>query len=89
MPFAKALTLFNQLFGFFTSSATLKSHSVASAIQRSIIILTVLSLILPPAFIDIILVLAPGAAKSGIGAAAQEYLLAVLAQPQGLLSIHQ
>ena len=36
-----------------------------------------------------ILILAPGTAKSGIGAAAQEHLLAVLAQPQGLLSIHQ
>ena len=89
MPFAKALTLFSQLFGFFTSSATLKSHSVASAIQRSIIILTVLSLIFFSAFIDIILILAPGAAKCGIGPAAEEHLLAVLAQPQGLFSIHQ
>lgn len=44
---------------------------------------------LPPALIDIILILAPGTAKSGIGAAAQEYLLAVLAQPQGLFSVHQ
>ena len=44
---------------------------------------------LPPALIDIILILAPGTAKSGIGAAAQEHLLAVLAQPQGLLSVHQ
>ena len=89
MPFAKALTLFSQLFGFFTSKATLKSHSVASAIQRSIIFLTLLSLILPPALIDIILILTPGTAKCGIGTAAQEHLLAVLAQPQGLLSIHQ
>ena len=30
-------TLFNQLLGFFISSATLKSHSVASAISCSII----------------------------------------------------
>ena len=30
-----------------------------------------------------------GAAKSGIGAAAQEYLLAVLAQPKGLFPVHQ
>ena len=48
-----------------------------------------IAVFLPPALIDIILIFAPGAAKCGIGAAAQEYLLAVLAQPQGLLSIHQ
>ena len=44
---------------------------------------------LSPALIDIILILTPGTAKCGIGTAAQEHLLAVLAQPQGLLSIHQ
>ena len=48
-----------------------------------------IAVFLPAALIDIILILAPGTAKSGIGAAAQEYLLAVLAQPQRLLSIHQ
>lgn len=37
MPLAKALTLLSQLFGFLTSRATLKSHSVASAIHFSII----------------------------------------------------
>lgn len=31
IPFAKAQTLFNQLFGFFVSSATLNSYSVVSA----------------------------------------------------------
>ena len=36
-PFAKALTLLSQLFGLFTSKATLKSHSVASAIHQSVI----------------------------------------------------
>ena len=36
-PLEKALTLFNQLFGFFVSRATLKSHSVASAMSCSII----------------------------------------------------
>ena len=43
MPLENALTLFNQLFGFFVSSATLKSHSVASAINCSIIIVPLLS----------------------------------------------
>ena len=37
IPLEKALTLFNQLFGFFVSRATLKSHSVASAMSCSII----------------------------------------------------
>ena len=37
IPLEKALTLFNQLLGFFVSRATLKSHSVASAISCSII----------------------------------------------------
>ena len=36
IPLAKALTLFNQLFGFLISSATLKAHSVASATNCSI-----------------------------------------------------
>ena len=36
-PFAKALTLFSQLLGFFDYTATLKSHSVASAINLLII----------------------------------------------------
>jgi len=40
MPFAKALTLFNQFFGLFVSRETLKSHSVASAIHCSIIVLS-------------------------------------------------
>lgn len=34
-----------------------------------------------PCLIDIILILTPGAAKCGIGAAAEEHLMAVLAQP--------
>ena len=37
IPLEKELTLFNQLLGFFISSATLKSHSVASAMSCSII----------------------------------------------------
>ncbi len=40
IPLENALTLFNQLLGFFTSRATLKSHSVASAINYSIIMST-------------------------------------------------
>ena len=43
MPLENALTLFNQLFGFFISSATLKSHSVASAINCSIIMVPLLN----------------------------------------------
>ena len=43
MPLENALTLFNQLFGFFISSATLKSHSVASAINYSIIMVPLLN----------------------------------------------
>ena len=42
-----------------------------------------------PCFIDIILILAPGAAKYGIGPAAEEHLLAVLAQPQGFRIVHK
>jgi len=34
-PLAKALTLFNQLLGFFSSSITLKSYAVHSAIRTS------------------------------------------------------
>ena len=41
------------------------------------------------ALIDIILVLAPWAAKGCIGSAAQEHLLTVLAQAQGLVIVHQ
>ena len=33
IPFAKALTLFSQLFGFFVSRATLKSHSGSSVVS--------------------------------------------------------
>ena len=36
-----------------------------------------------------VLVLAPWAAKGGVGPAAQEHLLAVLAQAQGLIPVHQ
>ena len=43
MPLENALTLFSQLFGFFISSATLKSHSVASAINCSIIMVPLLN----------------------------------------------
>ena len=42
-----------------------------------------------PCFINIILILAPGAAKCGIGPATEEHLPAVLAQPQGLSIVHQ
>ena len=59
MLLANALTLLSQLFGFFVSKATLKSHSVASAI-RCFIILSLLgrvtnrvSNILYPAFLFI------------------------------------
>ena len=48
-----------------------------------------IAVFLPPALIDIILILAPGAAKCGIGPAAEEHLLAVLAQPQGFRIVHQ
>ena len=41
------------------------------------------------ALIDIVLVLAPWAAKGRIGPAAQKHLLAVLAQAQGLVIVHQ
>ena len=37
----------------------------------------------------IVEILAPWAAKGGIGPAAQEHLLAVLAQAQGLVTVHQ
>ena len=39
--------------------------------------------------IDIILVLAPWAAKGGVGPAAQKHLLAMFAQAQGLVIVHQ
>ena len=39
--------------------------------------------------VDIILVFAPWAAEGRIGPAAQEHLLAVLAQAQGLVIVHQ
>ena len=39
--------------------------------------------------IDIVLVLAPWATKSGVGPAAQEHLLTVLAQAQGLVTVYQ
>ena len=39
--------------------------------------------------VDIVLVLAPWAAEGRIGPAAQKYLLAMLAQSQGLLIVHQ
>ena len=42
-----------------------------------------------PALVDIVLVLAPWAAKGGVGPAAQEHLLAVLAQAQRLVTVHQ
>ena len=41
------------------------------------------------AFVDVILVLTPGTAKCSVGSAAQEHLLAVLTQSQGLLIVHQ
>ena len=41
------------------------------------------------AFVDIILILTPGTAKCSVGATAQEHLLAVLTQSQGLLIVHQ
>ena len=41
------------------------------------------------ALVDIVLVFAPWTAKDGVGPAAQEYLLAVLAQAQGLVIVHQ
>ena len=45
--------------------------------------------VFPPALVDIVLVLAPWAAKGGVGPAAQKHLLAVLAQAQGLVIVHQ
>ena len=39
-PFAKALTLFSQLLGFFSSSFNLKSYAEHSAIRVSIFIFT-------------------------------------------------
>src|SRR5699024_4951187 len=47
------------------------------------------SLGLLTALIDIVLVLAPWAAKSGVGPAAQEHLLTMLAQAQRLVIVHQ
>ena len=41
------------------------------------------------ALVDIVLVLAPWAAKGSVGPAAQEHLLAVLTQAQGLVAVHQ
>ena len=41
------------------------------------------------ALIDIVLVLAPWAAKSGVGPTAQEHLLTMLAQAHGLVIVHQ
>ena len=55
---------------------------------------TVPSLVLLPfglftALVDIILILAPGAAEGRIEPAAQKHLLAVLAQAQGLVIVYQ
>ena len=41
------------------------------------------------ALVNIVLILAPWTAKGGVGPAAQEHLLAVLAQAQGLVTVHQ
>ena len=41
------------------------------------------------AFVDVILVLTSGTAKCSVGTAAQENFLAVLAQAQGLVIVHQ
>ena len=40
-------------------------------------------------FVDVILVLTPGTAKCSVGSATQKHLLAVLAQAQGLVIVHQ
>ena len=41
-----------------------------------------------PSF-PVVLILAPGAAKGGVGVTAQEHFPAVLAQPQGMFIVHQ
>lgn len=41
------------------------------------------------ALVDIILILAPGTAKCSVGTAAQKHLVAMLAQAQGLVIVHQ
>ena len=41
------------------------------------------------ALVNIVLILAPWTAKGGVGPAAQEHLLAVLAQAQGLVTVYQ
>ena len=41
------------------------------------------------AFVDIILIFILCAAQNGVGAATQKHLLAILAQAQGLVTVHQ
>ena len=45
--------------------------------------------IFAPALVDVILILAPWAAKIGVGAVREEHILAVLAQPQRPVIVHQ
>ena len=63
----------------------INSRSAAAATPS----LVCFSLGFPTAFVDIVLIFAPWAAKGGVGPAAQEHLLAVLAQAQGLVTVHQ
>src|SRR5699024_9616856 len=63
-------------------------HTWSVPVPRSFLV-TSIRPVLSPALVDIILVLAPWAAKGGIGPAAQEHLLAVLAQAQGLVTVYQ
>ena len=52
-------------------------------------LLLILFRIFAPALIDVILILAPWAAKGGVGTIGEEHFLAVFAQPQWSVIVHQ
>src|SRR5699024_1455057 len=63
-------------------------HTGSVPVPRSFLV-TSIRPVLSPALVDIVLIFAPWAAKGGVGPTAQEHLLAVLAQAQGLVTVHQ
>ena len=63
-------------------------HTGSAPVLRSFFVTSICP-VLSPALVDIVLIFAPWAAKGSVGPAAQEHLLAVLAQAQGLVTIHQ
>ena len=92
IPFAKALRLLSQLFGFFTSRATLKSHSVASAIHLSIINsfpFPSFLLFLRSALIHIILILTLRAAEDRTRSACHKRLRTMSAKAHRLFAVGQ